>query len=327
MANKIQGVGTERGFSLVELMIAVALGAALLFGVIQIFDSNKQSSRLQHAFVEVQEAGRIASELLVREIRMADYWGCLRDTGEINDMLDPDSDVHNKYSYVDADGVMGANDVEESAADIGNIAVRSDTDVLTIKGATRLNGFAIGGATETGDSTINITRGEATIGIGSVILLSDCNSGELFANTQDTTPANAVLGHSLDVVTPISNIDSQLSRDYGDDDGAALYAPFTKTFFIGKNTVDGWSLYSYDITSVDADELVRNVDDLQLLYGIDSDSNGSADLFTEAPNSEQMNKALSIRAQISAHSSVKGTQPSLLTREFSATANIRNRSL
>lgn len=327
MTTKIQGVCCERGFSLVELMIAVALGAALLFGVIQIFDSNKQSSRLQHAFVEVQEAGRIASELLVREIRMADYWGCLRDTDEINDMLDPDSGAHSKYSYVGAEGVMGVNDVEDSVADIGNVVVRPDTDVLTIKGARRLNGFAIGGATETGDTTINITRGEASIPIGSVVLLSDCQSGELFANTQDTTPANAVLGHSLDAVTPISNIESQLSRDYGDDDGAALYIPFTKTFFIGKNGQEGWSLYSHDITDEDADELVRNVDDLQFLYGVDSDSNGSADLFSEAPSSAQMNQALSIRTQISAHSSVKGTQPPLLTREFSATANIRNRSL
>lgn len=85
MTNGLQKMRSSRGFSLIELMIAVVLGAALLFGVIQIFDSNKQSSRLQHAFVEVQEAGRIAADLLARDIRMADYWGCT-DTSNITDL-------------------------------------------------------------------------------------------------------------------------------------------------------------------------------------------------------------------------------------------------
>ena len=51
----------QSGFSLVELIIAIGLSAALMLGVLQIFEANKQSSRMQHALVEVQESGRIAA--------------------------------------------------------------------------------------------------------------------------------------------------------------------------------------------------------------------------------------------------------------------------
>lgn len=328
MSYQLNSLHRNRGFSLIELMIAVALGAALLFGVIQIFDSNKQSSRLQHAFVEVQESGRIASELLVREIRMADYWGCLKLTSAINNMLDDDgSGVYADYQYDNASGINGDNNVSAAYADVGGVAVKEATDVLTIKGSKRLNGFAIGKASKSGSATIHVERGEVSLDKGTVVLLTDCSSGELFANTQETTPQNGRLGHNTGNLAPIKNRTKDLSRDYEEDDGASLYLPFTKTFFIGQNTAGGWSLYSYDIVDADAEELVRNVDDLQFIYGVDSDDNNSADLYIEAPTAAQMDQTISIRARISAYSSSDVASGAPLGRTFSATANIRNRSL
>jgi len=54
----------QHGFTMVELMVALGLSAGLLFGVLQIFDANSRSSRLQNAMGEVQEGGRIAIEMI-----------------------------------------------------------------------------------------------------------------------------------------------------------------------------------------------------------------------------------------------------------------------
>lgn len=327
MSYQLHSIHRNRGFSLLELMIAVGLGAALLFGVIQIFDSNKQSSRLQHAFVEVQESGRIASELLTREIRMADYWGCLKLTSDINNMLDTSDEDYSDYQYDNASGITADNNVSSAYADVGGVAVKPGTDVLTIKGSKRLNGFAIGKASKSGSATIHVLRGQVSLDKGTVVLLTDCSSGDLFANTQNTKPQNGRLGHNTGNLEPVKNNTKELSRDYEENDGASLYLPFTKSFFIGQNTVAGWSLYSHDVTDDAAQELVRNVEDLQFIYGVDSDDNKSADLYVEAPTAAQMDQTLSIRARITAHSSSDVVSGSPLTRTFSATANIRNRSL
>ncbi|MDH5233162.1 MAG: prepilin-type N-terminal cleavage/methylation domain-containing protein, partial [Gammaproteobacteria bacterium] len=66
----------QHGLSLIELMISLLLGALLLFGVFRIFDTNQQTARMANAFSRVQEGGRISMEMIARDIRMADHWGC-----------------------------------------------------------------------------------------------------------------------------------------------------------------------------------------------------------------------------------------------------------
>ncbi len=66
----------KRGFTLVELMIGLALGMLLLLGVISIFSGSKQSYRYNEAMARMQENGRFATALLERELRMANYGGC-----------------------------------------------------------------------------------------------------------------------------------------------------------------------------------------------------------------------------------------------------------
>ncbi len=61
----------QRGLTLVELMVALALSLLLLAGTIQIFISSKQSYRVQDALSRLQENSRAAVDLLSRDIRAA----------------------------------------------------------------------------------------------------------------------------------------------------------------------------------------------------------------------------------------------------------------
>jgi type IV pilus assembly protein PilW len=75
----------RRGVSLVELMVAIAVGLFLIGGVIQIYLSSKQSYNTQEQLARMQENGRFAMDLVTTDLRRAGYWGGLT--------LDPGSDL------------------------------------------------------------------------------------------------------------------------------------------------------------------------------------------------------------------------------------------
>ncbi len=63
--------GQQRGFSLIELMIAMTLGLMLLAGIIGVFLGNQQTYRVNEQLNRMQEGARVTHELLVRELREA----------------------------------------------------------------------------------------------------------------------------------------------------------------------------------------------------------------------------------------------------------------
>jgi len=70
----------HRGFTLVELMVALVISLLLMAGVIQVYLSSKQSYRLQDNVARIQESGRLATEILTRYIRLAGYRAHLAQT-------------------------------------------------------------------------------------------------------------------------------------------------------------------------------------------------------------------------------------------------------
>jgi type IV pilus assembly protein PilW len=63
----------QRGFTLIEMMIAMLIGVFLMAGVIQIFLSAKQAYRLQENLSRLQENGRLAMDGITKDMRMTGY--------------------------------------------------------------------------------------------------------------------------------------------------------------------------------------------------------------------------------------------------------------
>lgn len=77
-----------KGFSLVELMIALVLGLLLTAGLIQLFSGTRLTFRTNDALARVQENGRFALELLKRDLRTAGTHGFCAGRIEIRNHLD-----------------------------------------------------------------------------------------------------------------------------------------------------------------------------------------------------------------------------------------------
>lgn len=67
----------QRGFSLVELMVAMALGLLISLASVQLFIANQQTFNFQRGTSDVQTGGRFATDMLLRELRTAGLpsWG------------------------------------------------------------------------------------------------------------------------------------------------------------------------------------------------------------------------------------------------------------
>jgi len=64
---------TQLGLSVVELMVAMALGLLLMTGVIQVFLSSRQTYAANEAMGRLQENGRFALEFIARSARLGGY--------------------------------------------------------------------------------------------------------------------------------------------------------------------------------------------------------------------------------------------------------------
>lgn len=71
--NRIQGL------SLIEIMVALAISALLVLGLVEVFAASRTAYQLSTGLARVQENGRFALDFLQRDIRMAGHMGCVND--------------------------------------------------------------------------------------------------------------------------------------------------------------------------------------------------------------------------------------------------------
>lgn len=68
----------QRGFGLLEVMLALAIGLMVLAAGSQLFASGYRSWRMQDAALRLQDDARLALFRMAQDIRMAGMFGCLR---------------------------------------------------------------------------------------------------------------------------------------------------------------------------------------------------------------------------------------------------------
>jgi type IV pilus assembly protein PilW len=73
MRQAIPGRQRQSGFTLIELMTAMAIGIIMVTGTLMIFDSFTRTVRVQNAVATMADSGRYAIDRVVRDLRMAGY--------------------------------------------------------------------------------------------------------------------------------------------------------------------------------------------------------------------------------------------------------------
>lgn len=75
----------SRGFSLIELMLALAISLMLVLGVAQVFIAAKSTHLSQRAAASMQEDARFALSKMIQDIRMVGMFGCLEEIADASE--------------------------------------------------------------------------------------------------------------------------------------------------------------------------------------------------------------------------------------------------
>lgn len=65
----------QQGITLVELMVALAIGSFLMIGAVQIYNQSRQAFVVNESIARVQETAQFAMDIIEADVRMASNWG------------------------------------------------------------------------------------------------------------------------------------------------------------------------------------------------------------------------------------------------------------
>lgn len=69
----------QAGVSLIELMVALAIGTLLVLGLVEVFSASRAAYQLSSGLARTQENGRFAMDILQRDLRVVGHMGCVND--------------------------------------------------------------------------------------------------------------------------------------------------------------------------------------------------------------------------------------------------------
>ncbi|UNK50596.1 PilW family protein [Lysobacter sp. S4-A87] len=81
------------GLSLIELMIAMAIGVVLLLGLVQVMSASRAAYQLSTGVARTQENARFAVDFIQRDVRMAGHMGCVNDQAHMSPEMPGASDA------------------------------------------------------------------------------------------------------------------------------------------------------------------------------------------------------------------------------------------
>lgn len=176
----------QQGFSIVELMIALALGSLITLAAVQLFSTNQRTFQLQQGLTDVQEQGRFALDYISRDIRLMG----LRDPAVVG----PDPGL------LLADTTVGAM-VMPASSDGG--AVGAGNDRLTF------SFHAENGDMDCEGDSVVIAAGDPPVLVANTYWVGGPNNDQLFcAGSVDAATVGLVLVEGVDSFQVLLGIDT-----------------------------------------------------------------------------------------------------------------------
>ena len=293
----------QRGMSVVELMVAIAVGMILTLGVIQLFVSSKQSYRIQESMGTLQENARFTLQVLDYGIRMADHWGGVpadKISGSPSGLTGISGSICTSGWIANPDeGIRGYDGGSSSPLNCINDADHVDnSDILVVRYAAPafVSNSALGASASTNVfvRTSIGTKGEFA------------NGGNTTISALSDTDGTYNYPFSIEAyfLRPCSNKAGTTCAS-SDDDGNPV------------STLTRLSLVNGALVQ---QPLIEDVEQLQFEYGLDTNDDNTADLYATATtinSSYEWKDVVSVRASIVVRSTSKDISLPAGTTSFS----------
>lgn len=331
------GARRPRGFTLIELMISLLLGLVVIAGVVSVFIASQQSYRTNEALSDIQDGSRIAFELMARDIREAGLTGC-DSKGNVANVLDDTTDWFANWGNALV-GYEGGATVTDPALKsfTGTGKQVANTDSVELLGAGDLGLTVVSHNPTSATFKINKTSGD--LESGDIAIVCDPNHTAIFQITNYNNSNVSVEHNTGNGVANPGNYSKGLGyppvkttngNKYEFGANSQLTKLTAVDWYIGTNADGGKSLYRVDVETVSgvpkgvAQEMVRNVTDMQIKYHSSSESPAT---FVDAGTITKWGEVDAVQVTLTLQSTDQraGTDQKPLERTFTSTTTVRNR--
>lgn len=272
----LRGPRTQAGLTLIEMMTALVIGSVLLAGLTQVFVASRQGYKLSESQAYLQEAGRLATSLIVEDLRRAGYWGGNADVTRFSDgtttPVVPTDDNYN--ACVDTDSswgtmlqqrVFGLDDTASGYAGATNCIPTSGTGSRLATGGDIVVARYADSSPVMEDSNPIPNHTNTRLYVRSSLFSGRLFTGANQGDTQNTVPTKEAPWADYPLVANAYYV-GETGNTCDDEPIPALFrVPLSNTGGPG-----------------DPQDLVAGVQDLQVKWGLDVDGNGAPDRWVDA---------------------------------------------
>jgi type IV pilus assembly protein PilW len=270
MKSSLMSSREQTGFGLIELMIAMTLGLVLLGGIGYVFLGSRGAFRTTDNLSRIQENARYALEVMSRDIRMAGYIGCgniasMTVTNIASSPVPPLNISNALIGYASGSGWTNPTSITRVTG----------PDVISVMGALG-SGVNLTGNVGPSNANAQVNGNPDGYKQDDVLVLTNCSSADVFKVTN--SPGNS--GMVTLAYGSGSNSSNRVTGTYALD--AFVLRVDQHSYFIGTNPAGNPALYRVGLDAL-PEELVENVQDMQIRYGLDTNGDGTADSYSTTP--------------------------------------------
>ena len=238
------------GVTLIELMVALAIGSFLMVGAFTVYMQSRTTFRINESIARLHENGRYVFDVVEPDVRMASFWG-LRTRGyAVTGRLTPGDPV----SPLSPAGDCGTN-----------WSVNLNNAVEASNNAYGFTCAAFGTPTSTADTLVvrHVSIEPVAVPTANVLYVQSSRVGNSALFEGNTIPAEFDLSVSQthELVVNGYYVSQNSSLDTPDNAVPSLRRKFLRNGGGGPAIVD--------------EEILPGVDDMQIQFGIDTDAEGA----------------------------------------------------
>jgi type IV pilus assembly protein PilW len=272
-------MSTQRGFSLIEIMVAMSIGLVISALVVTIFSASSSTYRAADTVGALQETGRVALDSIDRDVQMAGFRGCNSNNVEASGPLINVITAPTAYSNDLATPIQGYEytgpgwtPALPATLTAAAPAPAAGSDVLVVRVPVGIPAtLSAPMVSPTSDIPLFSTAGFA---VNDRVFIADCNETAAF---RISGFVGTNVRHTVGV-----NSNGSLGRDFAED---ALVMRFeTHAYYVApssRNPATETSLWMMNGAAAPA-EVVEDVQGLQIQYGEDTDADYVANVFRKA---------------------------------------------
>jgi len=303
----------NRGFTLVEIMVALTISMLLLTGVVTLFANSRSTYESNDRLARIQENGRFALEMIARDVKAAGYWGCAKrtTTKPLRNVLNtPTALLWNFATPVEgfnanatdwtpaltAPASTDRGDTDGGGPDANGPAAGSD--ILVVRGPKRDTApQRVQLTMASGTSAIQIYKPNSGLALNDIAIAGSCDQASVFQVTSYTSGAGEfdTIEH-VATGTPGNSSPDLNNRFYVD--ASEIIPVQTVVYFVDTGSAPGSTGTSlWRRTGSDqVDEVVEGVDSMQIEFGIDNiGNNRTADNYVTADLVTDWDQVVSVR--------------------------------